>query len=306
MRLPFVKYHGLGNDFALFDAREGTGPAAGVDFRGTLAVAVCDRHFGLGADGVLVLEGSAEQPRMTVVNADGSVPEMCGNGLRCFVKHVVDQLVPQADGLVVQTDAGPLVCTVARGPDGLVARVAVDMGRPSFAPVDVPLRAVGPWLAHALEIGDQTLHVTAVSTGNPHLVTFDADAMAARLDLAPKLALLPQLPHSANVEFAAVLAPGDDGGQRLELHVFERGCGWTLACGTGAVATVAAAVRLGLAASGREVQVKLPGGWLGVTVDETGAARMDGPAVAVVRGEIDLGAVAGEFGGEAPAKTGRP
>lgn len=291
MRLRFHKYHGLGNDFIVLDARSGTGDADGLALAGPLARALCDRHFGIGADGLLVWTGSVHAPRMTVINADGSVPEMCGNGLRCFVKHLLDGYLPDAAGVTVDTDAGRLACTVFRAESGAVRAVTVAMGLPRFEPDAVPVTADAPLIDAHITVAGMTLQVTAVGTGNPHLVTFEPLEAALRLALAPQLAALPWLPRSANVEFARLLPAAQDGSPLWELDVFERGCGWTLACGTGAVATVAAAVKTGRAAAGVPVHVRLPGGWLEITVDAAGMATMTGPAVAVHHGAVDLAAV---------------
>lgn len=286
--MRFTKMHGTGNDFVMVDARS----AAARDWP-KLAEAMCDRHFGIGADGLLVWTGSIDAPRMTVVNADGSVPEMCGNGLRCFAKHLFDLYLAGAAGVTVDTDAGRLACTAVRAGSGAVAAVAVAMGRPTFDPAAIPTTTAAPVIDERISIGDISLQVTAVGTGNPHLVTFDVVGPAVRLALAPRLAALPWLPHSANIAFAAALAPGPAGAPQWQLDVFERGCGWTLACGTGAVATVAAAVRTGRAAASAPVRLRLPGGWLDVAIEADGMATLTGPAVAVFRGAFDLAATAG-------------
>jgi len=285
MRLTFHKYHGLGNDFALIDARLGS-----VEFTADRARRLCDRHTGIGADGLLLWTGSTERPRMQVINADGSVPEMCGNGIRCFIKHIADRFAPTAHTLTVETGAGSLACAIARGADGAVASVAVAMGVPSLAPAAVPIARDQPLLNESLELGGHGLRWTAVGVGNPHVVTFDAIEAAARANLAPRVGRNPMFPKGVNVEFAQILAPDAAGAPRLAVDVFERGCGWTQACGTGATATAFAAVQLGLAPSGREIAVRLPGGWLFMTVAQDGMTTMRGPATHVFDGEIELDA----------------
>lgn len=289
MRVKFWKLQGLGNDFALIDARQ-------LPLQPLVAAAVdlCDRHFGLGADGLLLWTGSADQPRMTVVNADGSVPEMCGNGLRCFVKWLCDHHLPQARELTVWTGAGALTCAVERGGEDQSARVThvqVAMGVAQWRPEQVPVIADEPLLAalHAdlpQPAHGAALRWTALSTGNPHLVTFDPLGAEDRLTLGPQLSSHPRFPRQINVEFASV----QQGARGPEIHVdvFERGCGWTLACGTGATATVHAAVRLGLVPAGRPVPVRLPGGWLSIEIGADGSATMRGPAEEVFEGSVEI------------------
>lgn len=300
MRILFVKYHGLGNDFAVVDARDGE-----LEFAGALGRRLCDRHTGIGADGILLWRGSVDEPYMHVVNADGSVAEMCGNGLRCFVKYLLDFHAPRAAGVAVGTGGGTLTCAVERGADGKVRTVSARMGRASFAPGVIPIARAEPLVDAAIEVGGRALRFTAVNTGNPHAVTFEFLTESDRLALGPQVCALPLFPRQANVEFVKVLGPGEGGMPRLQVDVFERGCGWTQACGTGATAAVVVASHLGLVPVGREVAVHLPGGWLGVTVAADGVATMRGPAVEVYRGEVDLDAVAEPVSdGRAPERFG--
>jgi diaminopimelate epimerase len=281
MRVPFVKMQGLGNDFVVIDARALTEPLEGPQ-----AIRWCDRHFGVGGDGLLLWRGSLQDPQMVVVNADGSVPEMCGNGLRCFAKFLGDRYLPAATALTVQTGAGPLSCALQRGADGLVERVAVEMGHASWRPEDVPLAQPEPLLQGTLVVDGVVLQLSALSTGNPHVVTFDAMDRETRLRLGPLLSHHPLFPRQANVEFVEVIA--DHGELRLVVDVFERGCGWTLACGTGATAAAHEAARQGRIPYDREVAVQLPGGLLGLTVRRDGSACMAGPAATVFEGHITL------------------
>jgi diaminopimelate epimerase len=261
-RLPFVKLHGLGNDFLAVDGNRWP-----LDFAGALGRQLCDRHTGVGGDGVLVWHGPAEAPTMTVINADGSLAAMCGNGLRCFVKYLLDRHVA-SDQLTVATGNGPLACVARRGADGRVAQVRIGMGAPRWQFVDEALEGV---------------RLTALSLGNPHAVTFATLTPEARLDLGPRLCQHVRFPDHANIGFARIVAPN-----HIELAVFERGCGWTQACGTGATAAVLAASRLGLVDPGDEVKVRLPGGELAIEVHADGSASMTGPAVEVFSGEVML------------------
>jgi diaminopimelate epimerase len=300
--LPFVKVQGLGNDFVVVDLRPGR-PAAAVQPAPTepaVARALCDRHFGVGADGVLaILPGERGDARMRVINADGSEAEMCGNGIRCVTK-VLWESDPslRRPVLNIDTGAGLLACAID-AVDGRVRTVAVQMGRPRLLRGEIPM--TGPARERALRVpvraGDRTFPVTAVSMGNPHAVVFiddqAADLRALAESYGPRLEIDPLFPRRTNVEFARLR------GDEVDLVVWERGCGITLACGTGACATIVAASLEGRARPGREVPVHLPGGTLFITVTpEAGGAeagfagvQMRGPAQTVFEAEIDPGRV---------------
>jgi len=260
--VEFRKYQGLGNDFIVMDVdRARLTP-------GTVA-RLCDRHYGIGADGVLLLAPAVSPGaagRMIVINADGSEPEMCGNGLRCVVLELARRAGLRRGELVVDTDAGPLACRF----DGEMVEVRMGLLRDE-GPVEVA-------------VGGRNHGFARLSIGNPHAVTF-APYDAAEIDAhGLALATHPAFPSGTNVEFATLT---DDGG--IDLIVWERGVGRTLACGTGACATVGAACLARLRAFGETVTVRLPGGRLEVTVEEaTRAATMRGPAQLVFRGEVEL------------------
>ncbi len=285
MRLPFVKMHGLGNDFIIIDTR-------GLDFELTpqLAADLCDRHFGVGADGVLLRFTSEDGgPTMSVINADGSAPEMCGNGLRCFVKYLSDHATDSKDTITVTTGAGRLNCQLTHGVAGATSQVCVEMGVPTFLPGRIPVAAQEPVVDKEIKAGGRYIRITAVGTGNPHGVIFASLTEAERDVIARDVASHELFPHSANIEFCQLLDPTADGIVQMQCDVLERGCGWTLACGTGATAAVAAAVKLGHISpsnAAKGVRVKLPGGWLLIAIDEQGAATMTGPATEVFRGEL--------------------
>jgi diaminopimelate epimerase len=293
--LPFTKVQGLGNDFVVVDLR---GERAGSKVAETvqdpeIVRKICDRHFGVGADGVLaVLPGVSGDARMRVLNADGSEAEMCGNGIRCVAK-VLYEADPalRRPVLKIDTGAGLLACEMdAAG--GHVASVTVEMGRPRYTRDEIPLAPGGAGRATREAIfldrldGGRTFHFTAVSMGNPHAVIFvdgDEDLRALAETYGPALELAPTFPRRANIEFARVR------GNEIDLVVWERGCGITLACGTGTCATVAAAAVEERLPRGRETPVHLPGGTLFITVaaDDSGV-RMRGPATTVFRSELDL------------------
>jgi diaminopimelate epimerase len=277
VRLAFAKYEGLGNDFLVVD---GSAPAV-ASLTPARVAGLCDRHLGVGADGVLLTGLEGGRPFMRVHNADGSIPQMCGNGLRCAVLHLVRVGAVHGEHVTVDTDAGPHPCKVkASGPTGTVA---VAMRAASFAPSSVPVVAHTPLVDHPVAAGDGTVRITALSIGNPHAVTFD-DVGDRRLSLGPALAQSAAFPEGVNVGFARLARAGG-----LDLHVFERGAGWTRACGTGACAAAAAAVETGRAPRGEPIPVRLPGGTLVITVGAEGEPiLMDGPARHVFDGEVDL------------------
>ncbi len=298
--IPFAKVEGLGNDFIVVDLRPGK-PGAGSlpsPVEPAVARALCDRHFGIGADGILaILPGDQGDARMRVINADGSEAEMCGNGIRCVAKVLYD-LDPtmRRPVLRIDTGAGLLECAV-EVTNGLVSSVAVQMGRPRLSRAQIPMagEAGERALQSSLTAGDRTFALTAVSMGNPHAVIFVDDAAANLRTLAetygPGIEIDPLFPKRTNVEFARVR------GNQIDLVVWERGCGITLACGTGACATVVAACLEGRAKPGVEMAVHLPGGTLRVTAESAGGAAeaafsgvvMRGPAKVVFQAEIDVG-----------------
>lgn len=285
--MRFVKYHGLGNDFIVLETDHAITPE--------LAVRLCARGFSVGADGLMrVAPPSTPEAdvRMDLVNSDGSLPEMCGNGIRCLVKHAVDALGWTANPLRVETPAGVLACQWTPDASGRVATVRVAMGRPRFLASEIPLA-----LEHATALGEGLVAVDVegrrfvglpVNTGNPHFVIFGDAARDTATSWGPRLELHPAFPAKANIEFAELLEAGRGAPTpRLRVTVWERGCGLTLACGTGATATASAAVRLGLVAPGRPIAVELPGGRLSIEVaPDFTEAIMEGPVALAFRGEL--------------------
>ncbi len=280
VELSFEKYEGIGNDFLVVedvveDVAADVAAHAAID--GALAMRLCDRHRGVGGDGVLLTGVRDGRPFMRVLNADGSVPQMCGNGLRCVALHLVHTGRAGAEPFEVDTDAGPHRVQV-RAADG---EVEVWMRAPSLDPVSLPLRSDRAWLDEAIEVAGRLVRVTAVSMGNPHAVLFEEDA--EREALGPALERDPRFPERVNVGFARRTEDG------LDLAVWERGVGWTMACGTGACAAAVAAVETGRATRGRELLVRLPGGPLRIVVGETGEpVRMSGPARHVFSGRLAI------------------
>ena len=221
--LPFRKYHGLGNDFLLFDGLTATLPLDRLTDP-QLARQLCDRHLGIGGDGLLLVlppSTPAAHARMRVINADGSEPEMCGNGIRCVAKALHDHLgVTGVERLGIDTGAGLLWCDLTLGADERVSSVRVDMGRPSLERASLPMQGEGRFVEETLRVGAVELRSTAVSMGNPHLVSFvqqEPRDLAERL--GPVIEKHPLFPRRTNVEFARLQGGG------LELWVWERGCG---------------------------------------------------------------------------------
>jgi diaminopimelate epimerase len=262
----FDKYEGLGNDFVVVDATDERAIPPSE------AAALCDRRLGVGADGVLLVL-PARDPladlRMRVLNADGSIPEMCGNGVRCVALRAA-LARGWTDGTVrVETDAGLRACAVA-GVDRAAGRgrVTVDMGLVRF-------------LGHrAIEIDGRPVVVALADAGNPHAVLLGTFDRANIEHLGPRIATHVSFPRGTNVEFALV---GNDG---IDLVVWERGVGITLACGTGACATVAVACEKERRLRGAPVTVRLPGGALEITIHGDGRATMTGPAHHVFSGRV--------------------
>ena len=276
--LEFTKMHGAGNDFVVLDGiREALPPLE------ALARRLCDRHFGIGADQVLVLRESRDADfRMEIWNADGSQAEMCANGIRAFARYLRDRGLARGDEIAVETLSGVVRPRFAGGD-----RVTVDMGRPVLEPAKIPTRlgrGDGPVLDVPLEVAGERLRVSSVSLGNPHAVLFVDDPDRAPVErLGPLLEHHPAFPNRVNVEFAAVV-----GRDRIRQRTWERGTGETLACGSGACATAVAGMLRGklardvvVALRGGELRIQWPGG-LGTSV------LMTGPAATVFSGEIEI------------------
>lgn len=296
--LAFAKYQGLGNDFLLVDLREGK-PSPSPDYSeaGVYAIAraLCDRRLGVGGDGVLVIEAPSTdgaQASMRVLNADGSVAQMCGNGLRCVVKYLLLQDDARPTAITIDTGAGALACSAQwEGAD--IVCVTVDMGRPRLLRSEVPVCGApeSVLLSEPYLIGTRNLTLSAISMGNPHAVSFvpeSGDAlMRLAMELGPTVETHGDFPERCNAEFAHVLHPDS-----IDLVVWERGVGITQACGTGACATAVAACKAGLAKLGTEIRVNLPGGPLFITVDPSyQTVWMRGPAEHVFSGHVDLDAL---------------
>jgi len=269
----FVKMHGLGNDFVVFDARD-----TAINLTPSHVKIIADRHFGVGCDTVVVIRPGGAQTDAAVLfyNADGSESESCFNATRCVARLLMDERglarvkLSTKGGLLAASDAGK----------GLVM---VDMGPPRLDWQQVPVAREVDTLNFQLDVGGSSLPVSAVSMGNPHCVLFVPDADKAPVtQLGPKIETLPFFPNRTNVEFAQVLDQN-----RIRMRVWERGVGVTLACGTGACATAVAAMRRGF--TGRKVELLLDGGSLFIEWrEEDGHVLMTGPTAMPFRGRLEL------------------
>mgnify|MGYP005855166405 CR=1 FL=1 len=277
MSIPFVKYHGLGNDFILVDNRHSSDPVLTPE----QAIDWCDRHFGIGADGVIfALPGQAGTDyTMRIFNSDGSEPEMCGNGIRCLARFIAD-LEGKSSSTVsyqIHTLAGVMVPKLQA--DG---QVTVNMGLPRLLASEIPTTLVAPdnkVVNQSLEVAGQTWEVTCVSMGNPHCITFVGDVTSIPLEaIGPQFEHHAVFPQRTNTEFIQVVSP-----DYLKMRVWERGAGITLACGTGACASLVAAVLTGR--SNRRATVELPGGCLDIEWSDDQRLYMTGPATRVFDGE---------------------
>ncbi len=275
--MNFWKYHGLGNDFVVVENHDLDMPDD-PDF----VRKVCDRRTGVGADGILYIGPDDEADAfMRVLNSDGSEAEMCGNGIRCVAKHLFDFALVPSERMRINTLDG-VKDIIVQVENGEAVGATVDMGAPRLDRSDIPMAGQGRFVDGALEVDGRTITGTAVSMGNPHLIIFEALSDEEVLELGPRLERHTLFPRRTNVEFVRM---EDD---VLVVSVYERGAGWTQACGTGACATAVAAGLKGLAPLGKDARVRLPGGELKINVaEDLSSVKMTGPAVRVFRGELE-------------------
>jgi len=276
--MEFVKVHGLGNDFILVNDL-----TQELNDYPALARRLCDRHLGIGADGLVLLHPSESASfKMRIFNSDGSEAEMCGNAIRCLGKYIFEQGLCEKTNLEIETKSG--IKTVKLALVGRqVKQVEVDMGVPVLSPEQVPVLIKGEQAVdETVSLMGTSFKFTAVSMGNPHCVIFVSSLEQVDIDtLGPALENHPLFPNKTNVEFVEVISPGE-----CDVVVWERGAGRTLACGTGACAVLVAGVLTGRLS--RQAKVNLPGGDLQVHWAESGQVKMSGPAVEVFRGHLDL------------------
>lgn len=276
MLIPFTKMHGCGNDYIYVNCFEGEPQNPGA-----ISAAMSPRHFSVGADGlVLICRSDAADAKMRMFNLDGSEGKMCGNAIRCVGKYLYDNKMTEKTELSIETLSGIKHLSLSVS-GGKVESVTVDMGKASFAAVEIPVLADSETVVDVpLAIGDKTYRITCVSMGNPHAVTFvpDPDGMALE-KTGPLFEHHPMFPERVNTEFIQVIDS-----HHLKMRVWERGSGETWACGTGACAAVAAAVKNGYCKAGEPVTVHLLGGDLVIEVDKDFRVKMTGGAAKVYEG----------------------
>jgi len=283
--MKFTKLQGSGNDFILVDTDDTPRNWSPV------AIAMCDRHFGIGSDGLLLLLPSDKADfRMRIFDSDGSEAEACGNGILCLAKYVFEKglVSPETDRIAVETIAGIRQLKLYKK-EGELVSIQAGMGKPAFAAADIPvvikqgrekLVYIKSMLTYPITIDGTDLLLSLVSMGNPHAVYFSSQPVSdfPLSQLGPKVEHLPIFPNRTNFEVARVMSR-----QQIEVRVWERGVGETLACGSGACAVTVAAQLYGYVDD--KVNIKLPGGTLQMDWDGTGEVLMSGPAETVFTGE---------------------
>ena len=273
--MQFWKLHGLGNDFIALDGRK----REGADYT-ELARTLCDRHTGIGADGLIVAENSASADiRMRIINSDGSEAEMCGNGIRCFAKYIYESGILVKETMEIET-LGGLMRPVLTIEDGCVTLVRVEMGKPMLDCRDIPAMGEGTCIDRELSVCGETLRVTSVRVGVPHTMVFVEDL--ATIDIAAlgnAIEHAPMFPERTNVNF---VQPVDE--NTVLLRTWERGCGQTLCCGTGATSTAVACALTGR--TGRKVEVKVARGSLLIEWADDDTVSMTGPAELICKGSV--------------------
>lgn len=278
--INFTKMQGLGNDFIILDYEEyektNKNPAE-------LAVLLSDRHFSIGADGLIIINPKVIDADIGWIfyNSDGSIAQMCGNGIRCFAKYVYDKCIINKKEFSVETEAGIIIPKILD--DG---RVKVNMSKPILDPKKIPVNVKNN-LNFEVNLNDRIFIANAISMGNPHCVIItEEDTKTLALKYGSEIETHKLFPEKTNVEFIKVLSRNE-----INLDVWERGCGTTLACGTGACASVAACILNGLC--DKEVKVNLPGGqliieWKGSFADTNYDIFMSGGADYSFNGEIEI------------------
>ena len=276
MRLEFTKMHGCGNDYIYLDCLKGM-----IDNAPELARRLSPRRFSVGSDGLICIAPSqVADATMRMFNADGSESAMCGNGIRCVAQWLYEHKVA-GDEMTIETLAG--IKHLSRRGEGIWQ---VEMGTAEFEPALVPVKGLGPdpVINRAIAVDGLPWQVTALSMGNPHCVTVVEDVQSLDLErIGPGFENHPAFPEHVNTEFIQVM-----GKNHLAMRVWERGSGETLACGTGACASAAAAVMLRLCEPDTDIALDLPGGRLTIRVSEDWQIRMTGPAKTVYTGVVEV------------------
>lgn len=279
MGLKFTKMHGCGNDYIYFNCFE-----TPVEDPEELSVRISDRHFGVGGDGiVLICPSDKADAKMRMFNIDGSEGKMCGNAIRCVGKYLYDNGIKRCNPLKIDTLSGIKTLNLNIGADGKVDSVRVDMGKAILKPEEIPVKLDGETaVARPVTINGKEYKITCVSMGNPHCVVFtDTDVSELPLEeIGPKFEFDPLFPERVNTEFINVVDKNT-----LKMRVWERGSGETLACGTGACASVVAACLNGFCEKDTDITVRLVGGELVIRYTDE-AVTMTGPATVAFTGEL--------------------
>ena len=278
--MKFTKMQGIGNDYVYVNCFEET-----VADPERVSEIISDRHFGIGADGlVLIMPSDKADFRMRMFNADGSEGNMCGNATRCIGKFVYDNHLTDKTSITLETRSGIKKLTLYPE-NGKVKTVLVDMGKAVLKPADIPMNVSGDtFINKPITVDGKEVFITAVSMGNPHAVTYVDDVDSLELEkIGPSFENHPLFPERVNTEFIKILDEST-----MQMSVWERGSGETWACGTGACAATAASVLNGYFPHDKEITVKLRGGDLFITYKSDGTVLMRGPAETVFTGEIDV------------------
>ena len=276
--MKFTKMHGLGNDYIYIDCTKNKN---NIETPGELSKTISDRHFGIGSDGIILICDSDKCDfKMRMFNADGSEAEMCGNGIRCVGKYVYDFGLTDKTNITIETKAGVKRLGLNAN-NGKVSTVTVDMGEPILDKEKIPVNPNNGKFVE-LKVLDKDFIFTPVSMGNPHAITFINNLDSFDIDKYGKIVESDShFPNKTNVEFIEIIDRN-----HIKMRVYERGTGETLACGTGACASVVASVLNNL--TDRTVNVKLLGGSLNINYNEDGHVYMTGEATTVFNGEIDI------------------
>lgn len=272
----FSKMHGAGNDFVITTVEE----VEGIDYS-VLAKNVCDRHFGIGADGLMIVdESETSDVRMHYYNSDGSLGEMCGNGIRCFSKFVYEKEIVNRDVFTVETLAGEKVINLTIAKDGKVDSILVDMGVPSLKSQDVPvITERESFINEDLVIDGTSLKVSSILMGVPHTIVFTEELSEEIVyKFGPVIEKYNIYPRKTNVNFVQVINE-----EFMKVDTWERGAGKTLACGTGVCSSVFVANLLNYV--GKKVLVNVPGGKLNITIDDDNRVFMEGTAEFICDGK---------------------
>lgn len=278
--MKFTKMQGIGNDYVYVNCFEET-----VADPERVSEIISDRHFGIGADGlVLIMPSDKADFRMRMFNADSSEGNMCGNATRCIGKFVYDNHLTDKTNITLETRSGIKKLTLYPE-NGKVKTVLVDMGKAVLKPADIPMNVSGDtFINKPITVDGKEVFITAVSMGNPHAVTYVDDVDSLELEkIGPSFENHPLFPERVNTEFIKILDEST-----MQMRVWERGSGETWACGTGACAATAASVLNGYFPHDKEITVKLRGGDLFITYKSDGTVLMRGPAETVFTGEIDV------------------